>query len=281
MPTSHRHSSPIRTRHLRTGVSVQYRETGDVDGAPLILLHGFTDSLRSWRPFTDALPPSLRVFAVTQRGHGDAAKTARSHRRADFVADLEALMDDLGLPRAHVCGHCMGGWVARLFALQHPERVLSLTVIAGFDSMAGHPALGDLLAGLGEPGTPLDPGFVRDFQSGTVHEPVPAAFMDTVVAESLKVPPQVWRSAIEGFEEPAASQHIVTTPTLLLAGEKDALFDAAHRQAFARLFRAPVSVVYPGLGHSPHWERPGVLADAVASFIESQALFSGRPAMSA
>ncbi len=65
-------SNDIAVVRLPNGVSLQYRETGERNGIPLVLLHGVTDSLHSWKPFTDALPPSIRAFAFSQRGHGDS-----------------------------------------------------------------------------------------------------------------------------------------------------------------------------------------------------------------
>ena len=57
---------------LSTGVTLPYVEQGDPDGVPVILLHGVTDSWRSFEPVLPHLPPSIHAFALTQRGHGDA-----------------------------------------------------------------------------------------------------------------------------------------------------------------------------------------------------------------
>ena len=54
----------VATARLPNGLYLQYRETGDRNGLPLILLHGVTDSLHSWKPFTDALPSCFRAIAV-------------------------------------------------------------------------------------------------------------------------------------------------------------------------------------------------------------------------
>ena len=61
-----------KTIVLPTGVTLPYVEQGDPDGVPVILLHGVTDSWRSFEPVLPHLPPSIRAFALTQRGHGDA-----------------------------------------------------------------------------------------------------------------------------------------------------------------------------------------------------------------
>lgn len=103
---------------------LQYVEHGDPAGTPVLLLHGVTDSWRSFETVLPHLPASIRAFAVTQRGHGDASRPPAGYRYADFAADLVALMDVLGLESALVSGHSMGRAIAQRFAIDYPERTL-------------------------------------------------------------------------------------------------------------------------------------------------------------
>ena len=68
--------SVVHSVELPTGVTLQYVEQGDPAGIPVLLLHGATDSWRSFEPVLPHLPSSIRAFALTQRGHGDAAARA-------------------------------------------------------------------------------------------------------------------------------------------------------------------------------------------------------------
>ncbi|MFN2526356.1 MAG: alpha/beta fold hydrolase [Actinomycetota bacterium] len=82
---------------LRDGVTLRYVERGKSSGLPLLLLPGLGDSWRSFGPVLEHLPRSIRAFALTQRGHGDASHPREGYGFSDFSADLEALLDALTL----------------------------------------------------------------------------------------------------------------------------------------------------------------------------------------
>src|SRR5215218_9009180 len=69
---------------LATGVTLPYVEQGDPTGVPVVLLHGITDSWRSYEPVLPYLPDSIHAFAPTQRGHGDSDRPATGYRFEDF-----------------------------------------------------------------------------------------------------------------------------------------------------------------------------------------------------
>lgn len=103
-------------------------------GAPLILLHGFPQTHRAWAPVAPALAAQFDVIVPDLRGYGasdapadDAGHTAYSKRT--MARDIVALMDALGLARAHVLGHDRGARVAYRLALDHPARVDRLGII--------------------------------------------------------------------------------------------------------------------------------------------------------
>src|SRR5918997_4374950 len=125
--------TPIHTAQaveIHDGLRIPYLEQGDPDGVPVVLLHGITDSHRSYEPVIAALPNSIRAIAVTARGHGDAGKPAGGYDAAGMAADVIALMDAIGLDRAIVAGHSMGAWTAHKVAASHSDRVLG-AVLAG------------------------------------------------------------------------------------------------------------------------------------------------------
>jgi pimeloyl-ACP methyl ester carboxylesterase len=69
----------VKSAALSTGVTLPYVEQGDPAGTPVVLLHGITDSWRSFEPVLPYLPDSIRAFALTQRGHGDADRPAAAY----------------------------------------------------------------------------------------------------------------------------------------------------------------------------------------------------------
>lgn len=103
---------------------VEY-ESPSPDAVPLILLHGLTSSSIAWSRVAERLAADYHVFALDQRGHGasDWAPADR-YRTADYLADLEAFVDHLGLDRFILVGQSMGGHNTIAFAARHPERLI-------------------------------------------------------------------------------------------------------------------------------------------------------------
>lgn len=119
------------------GVSYRLREWGNPEGRKLVLLHGARDASASFQFMVDALGDGWHVMAPDWRGHGGSSWTVGSYWQAEFVADLDVLMDRLSPGMAiPLVGHSMGGNMASLYAGIRPDRVESLVMLD---------ALGDLL----------------------------------------------------------------------------------------------------------------------------------------
>lgn len=141
---------------VRSGVSVHVEVEGDVE--PLVLLHGLLASLETWRleGLVAELAGQFRLILVDLRGHGrsDKPHDPAAYLLAELVADIVAVMDDLGIASAHVCGFSLGASVAARLAAEHPARVRSLVTIGlppwnlGFDDAERRPAEEDWAADL-------------------------------------------------------------------------------------------------------------------------------------
>lgn len=101
-------------------------------GEPLLLVHGNLSNGAVWREQLTLLPEGIRGIAPDLRGYGDseAAPVDATRGLRDFADDLVALLDALGLDAVHVAGHSLGGGVALQLALDAPQRVRSLTLVA-------------------------------------------------------------------------------------------------------------------------------------------------------
>lgn len=263
-------ASMIRTVHLPGRHALDCYDSARIDGAAILLLHGYTDSRLSWAPVIAALPPRFRVVAPSQRGHGRSNRPETGYRMADFAADAVDLLDALGIARAVVVGHSMGAAVAERLAARHPERVSALVLAGAFGTFRDNreiAALDDLVAGLADP---IDAGFVRAFQEGTLAQPVPASFLDSVVAESLRVPAQVWRAALSGMiaADPVAERRRIAAPTLVVHGARDALVPAGDADAITTAVADARLRIYAEAGHALHWEEPARFAAELAAFAE-------------
>lgn len=109
------------------GLHFHYRERGDPQAPPLLLLHGYTSHARSWDTIAWALADRFRVLALDQRGHGES-DLATDYDEQRLVEDLAAFVDALGLGRFAAVGFSIGGFAAASYAVLHPERVARLVL---------------------------------------------------------------------------------------------------------------------------------------------------------
>ncbi len=257
----------LQAVELPGGLITPYLEQGDRGGVPLLLLHGLTDSQRSYEPVLAALPDWVHAFAITARGHGDAGAPETGYAAADMAGDVIAFMDATGIDRAIVAGHSMGSWTAQHIAAGRPERVLGAVLAGAFATFRDRPDVDGVLDEFRGLGDPIDPAYARAWQESTLARAVPETFLATVVEETCKVPARVWQAALEGLisdaPRPAGT---ITAPTLLVWGERDELVPRADQDALlARIPNAELKV-YAGGGHAPHWERPERFAADLADF---------------
>ncbi|HTJ22205.1 MAG TPA: alpha/beta hydrolase [Gemmatimonadaceae bacterium] len=130
-PAGHR-SIATRMLSLRSGLGVRVLESGPSDGRTAVLLHGWGACSYSFRHALELLPNhGIRTIAVDLRGFGLSDKpTRRGQYTLDaYVADLEQVLDAIGVSRPTLIGHSMGGGIALHYALHRPERVERIALI--------------------------------------------------------------------------------------------------------------------------------------------------------
>jgi pimeloyl-ACP methyl ester carboxylesterase len=119
------------------GVTIYYREIG-ARGEPVILLHGFPETGDAFASTVASLGKRYRLIVPDMRGAGLSQGPASGYEKKVLATDIKELMDQLNIERAHVMGHDIGARVAYAFAVQYPERLLSLTVAEAFiEGLAG------------------------------------------------------------------------------------------------------------------------------------------------
>ena len=262
----------LKSIELPTGVVLPYVEQGDAAGVPVLLLHGVTDSWRSFEPVLPHLPPTMRAFALTQRGHGDATRPETGYRTRDFAADIAAFVDVLGLEPPIVVGHSMGSVNAARFAIDHPRALRALVLVAAFASFRNKPGMVEFWeSGISPLSDPIEPAFAREFQESTLANPVSREFLDMVVGESLKVPARVWKGAFAGFLEDDFATELdrIRVPTWIAWGDRDNFCPRADQEALLATIPGSRLSVYEGVGHALHWEEPLRFAVELAVFVSS------------
>lgn len=257
-----------RALPLGNGVTLRHVEAGDPDGPPLVLLHGWTDSSRSW----SLLLPQLgrfRLIIPDLRGHGGSDRPDR-YAVGDFADDLRRLLDAKGIARTAIAGHSLGSFVAQRFAFDHPERVERLVLIGSTAAPVLTPDhwLWEAVMALDEPIDPEDP-FIAEWVSGAT--PVDAGFLAAVRAETIMVPRRVWRGVAHELATTELTRIAarIAAPTLILWGDADPLFDAASQAELLRLIPHARFHGFAGLGHNLHWEAPAAVGALIAGFVDA------------
>lgn len=257
--------------------TLHYEERGA--GSPLLLVAGLASDSMSWLPVWNELGSHHRIVAPDNRGAGRT-------RPQDGPASIDAMADDcaallahLGIARAAVVGHSMGGFVAQRLALRHPRLVERLVLVAtgARASPAAVALFGDLadrLDGGEDPSRWFRRLFDAIFTRRFLADP---ANVDAATRWALDYPykqsPLAFRrqvEAIAAFDGDAGLAHIAA-PTLVLAGREDALFPPDAMQAFAGRIAGARFEAIDGAAHAVHTEQPKAFVDAVGPFARAPA----------
>lgn len=250
---------------------------------PVLLLHGFMGSSRSWpEPLVAALAQDRTVIAPDLPGHGSSDASALPDRY-DIVrvaGDLASLLDHLAVERAHVVGYSMGGRLALAFALTHPARVRRLVLESASPGLASDSersarrladdALSDRLT------TEPFEAFIDDWMALPLFESQKALgsdWLDVERTRRLKGDPTALAACLRGMGTGTQPSYWPTLaalepPTLLLTGDLDEKFCGIARQ-MAELSTVARSTTVPGAGHRVHAERPEAWLDHVSDFLRA------------
>jgi 2-succinyl-6-hydroxy-2,4-cyclohexadiene-1-carboxylate synthase len=259
-------------------VRLNYEVIGE--GSPVTLLHGFTQSARSWREVVSLMPDGWKWILPDLRGHGaTSVRLGAPHTMDACTADLEMLWDSLGIARTHLVGYSMGGRLALHVAAARPERILSLLTIgahAGLDEEAregrrqGDEALAQRIETDGLEAfvnywssLPLFEGLERRGPSFLAQ--VRAARMDNHVAglaESL-------RGMGAGAMRPVWHElNRVKVPSTFVAGRLDHGYAASARRLAASVPNGRVVLVQRA-GHTVHQERPEAFSRLLLAHLDA------------
>ncbi|HEY0493560.1 MAG TPA: alpha/beta fold hydrolase [Candidatus Dormibacteraeota bacterium] len=268
-------------RAISGGASLHYEVAGS--GPPVVLIHsGITDS-RSWDQQMEAFARQYRVVRYDMRGFG---QSDISHGAYSARADLEAVMDEVGMPRAALVAVSIGSALAVDFVLEHPERVTALVLvgpgIGGRVRSAEFAALmADVDRTVDEQG--LDAGIERELEiwlygrgrSASQLDPaVRAAVFDMDRFNSARIPDDM--KALPAAPPAIGRLGEIRTPTLIIVGDLDVadVFDAADRLEAG--IEGARRVTMTGTAHVPNMEQPERFNQIVLDFLGGAISATGR-----
>ena len=250
------------------GVRLHLRDTGPRTTPAVILLHGFGSSLQTWDEWAQDLERDHRVLRYDLPGFGlTGADPSGDYTDARSIAVLVALMDRLGLARASIVGHSMGGRIAWTFAALHPERNDRLVLISpdGFASPGMEYGVASKVPLMMRALPYVLPSFM--LRSSLV----PAYANDAVLTDALfaryrdmMLAPGV-RSAIlsrmgqQKLVDPIPLLRRIAVPTLVMWGEKDGMIPFSNAADYMSVSPHSTLAALPGIGHIPQEEAPATV----------------------
>jgi len=246
----------------------------DVGSGPaLVLIPGHRNSRTRWLEHLPAFAPYFRVLPIDNRDAGESDPEPADYTMSDLAADVVALLDGLGIERAHLLGHSMGVWIARAAALEFRDRVDHLVLVAGGLRLPDAPPrpeprpedwVADPIARerAAEPGA-VGPGFFDRHPEALVRVGIDEHRSRLTFEGAARQ-----RRAF-GRDDPTQLARI-EAPTLVMAGELDPLIPLASVEALAAAIHGAQLMVFPGAGHRPHTERPAEFERAVLEFLRAR-----------
>jgi pimeloyl-ACP methyl ester carboxylesterase len=263
------------------GVTLHVEEHGT--GTPILFVHEFAGDHRSWEPQIRHFAEHYRCIVYAARGYppSDVPSDPGAYSQARAVADAIAVLDGLGIDRAHVVGLSMGGFCTLHLGLRHPDRALSL-VVAG----CGYGAAPDAQEGFRRECAAIADAIREEgmatFAQRYAQGPARVQFQDKNRDDWEVFARQLGEHSDEGSaltmlgvqrERPSLYDLLdelgaMTVPTLILAGdEDDGCLDTDL--ALKRAMPAASLTVLPRTGHTANLEEPDVFNAAVERFLRS------------
>lgn len=254
---------------LSDDLTINVVDFGITGQETVVFLHGYADSWRSFERVIQAFPPNYRCLAVDLRGHGDSSKPERHYALKDFVEDMRLVLESLGIGSFTLVGHSMGSFIAQLFAATYPEKIENLVLVSSACKAVGNQILAEIHDDIMKLQDPVDESFISEFQAPSL--PVPQEFMQTIIAESKKIPARIWKMVFKELQAMDNSDLLcrIQAKTLVLWGEKDAIFTRDDQELLTSKIATSRFIAYDA-GHALHWEIPELAAKDMSRFLKHQ-----------
>lgn len=269
------------------GHEIFYRREGA--GTPLVFLHNGGTSHRIWEPLLERYAPDHDVIAMDMLGFGRSARPDIGYSLDLYVAQLDALLDELKLDNVTLVGNCMGSATALRYATEHPERVNAVVAINVLTDRTS--ATGDLRPLLWL--TKRHPRAARQLAALSARVPTLKPIATAVVRRRLlsepnRVRPELLHHLREAIRDPDEMRVLVSiaeniasfagpgrkpdgVPVCVIWGVDNKELPAADGARFCAAFQPDREVIVPRSGHLVMLERPDEIAAAIDGFLAERA----------
>jgi len=250
-------------------------------GRPVILLHGYQGSWGLWQATMEELGGSFRTYAVDFWGFGESGARRNSYAVEDFVSLVDQFMVQLGIARAPLVGHSMGGTVCLLFAARHPDRVEKVAAISApvvgsslrlFPRVFGYRSLGWFT----HQNLWLYRRFYRLLASQYSSHPAWADMMDRDVSRTTLEAFFASIGSLRRTDLGPALPH-VSAPVLAVYGTRDNVVDPSQWRLLQHGLPHVRTVLFPSTGHFPMLDEHDRFLCHLRSFLDGSDMAGSRP----
>ena len=243
-------------------------------GTPLILVHGFSLDRRMWDDQFAFLATDYRVIRYDVRGFGNS--TDAPVQPYSYLDDLMVLMDHIGIEAAHLVGLSMGGAIVVDFAVEHPERVLSLVPVdaplGGVEWLTNFGTRMGITARLANQvgmDSALDLWLGDELLEPAMNNPACAPALEEIIRDYTG---WHWTSGAKSMSRDTQTSELLNTivsPTLVIVGEHDLIDFHAMGDVMAEGIAGARKVVIPNVGHMSNMEDPTAFNELLHKFLST------------
>mgnify|MGYP001765748096 CR=1 FL=1 len=260
-------------------INLCYKVNGK--GQPLIMIAGFATAQNMWLPLLHAFSQHYRVVTLDNRGVGGSDKPSGPYTTNMMADDTVALMDHLGIDRAHILGGSLGGMIAQHIAIDHPQRVDKLIL---FSTSAGGQPLQNMLLDLAAATTPnwnrsnstLVGADLRKLTAAIAARSFNAPFNRLVIISLAVLLLRLGMTRVPAGQVDAMMTHnvldrlnLIQAPTLVLTGSADRLMPPQSSQILASNINGARLITIEGGSHALAERLSGRFIQEVLDFLGS------------
>jgi 3-oxoadipate enol-lactonase len=219
------------------------------DGDPLVLSHGWMSDQTQWKAQVTLLSRHHKVIAYDHRGHGSSDKPKDGYSMTVLAEDIIGLLDALGLDKATIVGHSMGGMASLVLAIEHPERVSRLVLV---ETSAKNDF--SMYMRLGVEDALRSDDSMADWMVSLAHRDPSDQVRKETLARASQVPVEISRECLRQFMthyDVRKDLGQIEAPTMIVVGEKDSMTPVKMAQVLHRGIAGSSLEIIPEGKHMP------------------------------
>ena len=243
------------------GTNIVFTRRGK--GTPLVLLHGYPLDRTIWNDLAHMLVDEFDLIMPDMRGFGESDVMEADRSIIGYASDVAGLLERIGIRKAHVAGHSMGGYVALAFARQYPRQTAGIGLVASQEladneerKSARHATAHQIL----EDGVN---SVVEGMTPKLSARPEVQALVRNIIARQRPMGLAVALDAMAGRPDSTEVLKSFTGPAVIIHGTSDELIPVERAREMRLLLPSAHYLELPGVGHMPMIENPAAVAEAL------------------